>query len=89
MTYLKNFPIDTLKIDRSFVEEIVFNHKDAAIAKTIVQLADNLQLSTIAEGVETREQADMLKNMGCEEFQGFYFSRPQPPAEIEAMLAKR
>lgn len=89
MTYLKNFPIDTLKIDRSFVEEIVFNPKDAAIAKTIVQLADNLQLSTIAEGVETREQADMLKNMGCEEFQGFYFSRPQPPIEIEAMLAKR
>lgn len=88
MTYLKNFPIDTLKIDRSFVEEIVFNQKDAAIAKTIVQLADNLQLSTIAEGVETVEQAEMLKKMGCEEFQGFYFSRPKPPAEIEAMLAK-
>jgi EAL domain-containing protein (putative c-di-GMP-specific phosphodiesterase class I) len=89
MTYLKNFPIDTLKIDRSFVEEIVFNQKDAAIAKTIVQLADNLKLSTVAEGVETVEQAEMLKKMGCEEFQGFYFSRPKPPAEIEAMLAKR
>ena len=89
MTYLKNFPIDTLKIDRSFVEEIVFNQKDAAIAKTIVQLADNLKLSTVAEGVETVEQAEMLKKMGCEEFQGFYFSRPKPPADIEAMLAKR
>lgn len=87
MTYLKNFPIDTLKIDRSFVEEIVFNHKDAAIAKTIVQLAQNLKLSTIAEGVETADQAEMLKTMGCEEFQGFYFSRPLPAAEIEAMLA--
>lgn len=87
MSYLKNFPIDTLKIDRSFVEEIVFNRKDAAIAQTIIQLAENLQLSTIAEGVETEAQAKLLRRMRCEEFQGFYFSRPVAAGEIEQLLA--
>lgn len=86
MSYLKNFPIDTLKIDRSFVEEIVYNRKDAAIAQTIIQLADNLQLSTIAEGVETEAQANMLSRMGCEEFQGFYFNKPLPAADVERLL---
>lgn len=86
MNYLKNFPIDTLKIDRSFVEEIVINLKDAAIAQTIVQLANNLDLATIAEGVETEEQANMLKLMGCAEFQGYYFSKPMPASEIERLI---
>ncbi|MCX4192181.1 EAL domain-containing protein [Methylophaga sp. OBS1] len=86
MSYLKNFPIDTLKIDRSFVEEIVFNRKDAAIAQTIVQLANNLHLSTIAEGVETEAQAALLLDMGCEEFQGFYFSKPMPVSDLSVML---
>jgi diguanylate cyclase (GGDEF)-like protein/PAS domain S-box-containing protein len=88
MSYLKNFPIDTLKIDRSFVEEIVFNRKDAAIAQTIVQLANNLNLSTIAEGVETEAQADLLLKMGCEEFQGFYLNKPMSVAEISALLTR-
>lgn len=87
LSYLKNFPIDTLKIDKSFVDEIVFNRKDAAIAQTIVQLAENLDLRTIAEGVETQEQAKMLAAMGCQEFQGFYFSKPLPVNEIESMLS--
>lgn len=68
MSYLKNFPIDTLKIDKAFVDEIVFNRKDAAIAQTIAQLAENLEIKTIAEGVETQEQADLLSKMGCHEF---------------------
>jgi diguanylate cyclase (GGDEF)-like protein/PAS domain S-box-containing protein len=86
MSYLKNFPIDTLKIDRSFIEDIVFNRKDAAIAQTIVQLAENLELSTVAEGVETEAQARLLDAMGCDEFQGFYFNRPLPVKEIEQLL---
>jgi EAL domain-containing protein (putative c-di-GMP-specific phosphodiesterase class I) len=86
MTYLKNFPIDTLKIDRSFIQDIVFNRKDAAIAQTIVQLADNLELETIAEGVETEAQLRMLKKMGCNECQGFYLSRPVTANEIAQLI---
>ncbi|MCX4188481.1 EAL domain-containing protein [Methylophaga sp. OBS4] len=87
LSYLKNFPIDTLKIDKSFVDEIVSDRKDAAIARTIVQLAENLELRTIAEGVETEEQVKMLSLMGCDEFQGFYFNKPMPVADIEALFA--
>jgi EAL domain-containing protein (putative c-di-GMP-specific phosphodiesterase class I) len=87
LSYLKNFPIDTLKIDKSFVDEIVTDSKDAAIARTIVQLAENLGLRTIAEGVETEEQVNMLRLMGCDEFQGFYFSKPMSVADIEAQFA--
>ncbi|WP_289283526.1 MULTISPECIES: two-component system response regulator [unclassified Methylophaga] len=86
LSYLKNFPIDTLKIDRSFVEEIVSNTKDCAIAQTIVQLADNLQLCTIAEGVETSEQAEVLRKLGCAEFQGFFFSHPMPAQQLRLLL---
>ena len=76
LNYLKNFPIDTLKIDKSFVDGIVNNPKDAAIARTIVQLALNLGLSTIAEGVEYTEQYELLKTMGCDGLQGYLFSKP-------------
>lgn len=69
--------------------EIVFNRKDAAIAKTIIQLVHNLGLSTIAEGVETEAQGTLLREMGCCECQGFYFSRLMPPFEIEKLLAKK
>lgn len=86
LSYLKNFPIDTLKIDRSFVEEIVSNTKDCAIAQTIVQLADNLQLCTIAEGVETSDQAEVLRKLGCAEFQGFFFSHPMPAQQLRLLL---
>jgi len=83
LNYLKNFPIDTLKIDKSFVDEIVTNNKDAAIAQTIVQLAQNLSLTTVAEGVEDSKQQHVLHKMGCDEFQGYLFSKPQPPEMIE------
>lgn len=86
LAYLKNFPIDTLKIDRSFVQDIVFNRKDAAIAQTIVQLAQNLEIDTVAEGVETEAQLKLLERMGCHECQGFYLSRPVSVAEIEQLI---
>ncbi|AFI84300.1 two-component system response regulator [Methylophaga nitratireducenticrescens] len=86
LSYLKNFPINTLKIDKTFVDEIVGNPKDAAIARTIVQLADNLGLRTIAEGVESVEQVNMLTTMGCKELQGYYYSKPLPASEIERLL---
>lgn len=86
LNYLKNFPIDTLKVDKSFIDQIVTNKKDAAIAQTILQLADNLGLLSIAEGVETVEQLDGLKKMGCTQFQGFYFSKPLPAALIDTLI---
>lgn len=86
MSYLKNFPIDTLKIDKSFIDEIVVNDKDAAIAHTIVQLAGNLGLSTIAEGVEYSEQQTVLQEMGCSQLQGYLFSKPLTPELIESMF---
>jgi diguanylate cyclase (GGDEF)-like protein len=88
LSYLKNFPIDTLKIDKSFIDEIVNNVKDAAIAHTIVQLASNLGLSTVAEGVEYLEQQVILQEMGCRQIQGYLFSKPMSPASIEETFFK-
>jgi diguanylate cyclase (GGDEF)-like protein/PAS domain S-box-containing protein len=83
LSYLKNFPIDTLKIDKSFVDEIVTSNKDAAIAQTIIQLAHNLGLVTIAEGVENTQQRQLLEDMGSSEFQGYLYSKPFPAEIIE------
>lgn len=86
LSYLKHFPVDTLKIDKSFVAEIVMNSADAAIARTIIQLAENLGLNTVAEGVETLDQADLLRKMQCHNLQGFYFSKPLPVTQAEQLL---
>jgi len=76
LSYLKHFPIDVLKIDQSFVREIPDDKEDIAIINTIISMGHNLNLSVIAEGVETQEQSQCLSDMGCEWAQGFYFSRP-------------
>lgn len=83
LNYLKQFPIDTLKIDKTFVDEIEGSEKDAAIAQTIVQLARNLGLVTIAEGVENIQQQKLLIDMGCNELQGYFYSKPKDPESIE------
>lgn len=74
--YLKNFPIDALKIDRSFIQDVTTNEADAAITDTIITLAQNLHLDVIAEGVETKEQKDFLLSRNCRYIQGYYFSKP-------------
>jgi len=79
LSYLKRYPIDTLKIDRSFVKDIPADQEDMAITRTIISMAHNLHLKIIAEGVETIEQLEFLRNEGCEQIQGFYFSRPLHP----------
>ncbi len=89
LNYLKNFPLDTLKIDKSFVDEVVTNSKDAAIAQTIVQLACNLGLNTIAEGVETSEQKALLIEMGCTELQGYYYGKPVSASMVEEHYIKK
>ena len=87
LAYLKRFPLDTLKIDREFVRDCVSDPNDAAIAQSIVSLAHSLGLKVVAEGVETQAQLDFLASVGCDEMQGYYFSRPVPEVDCTRMLA--
>src|SRR4051794_13820420 len=84
--YLRAFPISTLKIDRSFVRDIDRDPNSAALAQAIIALASSLKLKVVAEGVETREQLEQLRACGCQELQGFIFSKPLPPEELLARL---
>jgi diguanylate cyclase (GGDEF)-like protein len=83
MSYLQRFPIDKLKIDRSFISDVASNAGDASIVRAIISLAHGLRLKVIAEGVESEEQLGILRRMGCDQYQGFYRSAAVPPAEIE------
>ncbi len=78
LSYLQKLPLNTLKIDRSFVTNIACSHYDAAIAKAIIALAQSLELNITAEGVETQSQLEYLQDRGCHEVQGYYFARPLP-----------
>ena len=84
--HLKRFPIRTLKIDQSFIQDITTEPNDAAIAQAIIALAESLQLKVIAEGVETREQLALLRRYRCDEMQGYLFARPLPAAELLELL---
>ena len=83
LAYLRRFPLDTLKIDIAFIREVTSNPQDAAIARTIIELAHSLNLRTVAEGVETAAQLAFLKEAGCDQLQGYLFSRPLPVAALE------
>ncbi|MBZ5200849.1 EAL domain-containing protein [Planomicrobium chinense] len=88
LSYLKLFPIDTLKIDQYFIRNIEVDQKDAALVKTIIRMAHDLELNVIAEGVETKEQVDFLKTHRCNQAQGYYFNRPLPSQKIEEIYRK-
>jgi diguanylate cyclase (GGDEF)-like protein len=88
LSYLKRLPLDQLKIDQSFVRDLLIDSEDAAIAKTIIALGDSLGLSVIAEGVETEEQRNVLSHHGCRAYQGYLFSRPICAEDFEQFVRK-
>ena len=89
LSYLKRFPVHKLKIDQTFVRDLNFDPDDAAIVSAIIGLAGSLGLETLAEGVETRAQLDVLLGLGCEKFQGYLFARPQAPINADDIFRPR
>jgi EAL domain-containing protein (putative c-di-GMP-specific phosphodiesterase class I) len=88
MSYLRRFPIDKLKIDRSFINDLTTNTDAASIVKAIISLAHSLRLKVVAEGVETAEQLEQLRELGCDQFQGFHRSPAVLPGEIPKFMAR-
>ncbi|HYS54246.1 MAG TPA: EAL domain-containing protein [Thermoanaerobaculia bacterium] len=89
LTYLSRFPLDALKIDQSFVQEIGEGRPNSPIISAVIALAHQLSLSVVAEGVETEQQSVFLRDAKCEHLQGFFFAHPLPPDELEPLLASR
>ena len=89
LSYLKRFPIHKLKIDKSFVDDIATHPDDAAIVKAIIAMAHGLQMSVVSEGVETNDQFEFLREHGCEQYQGYLYSKPLPAAKIESKLKRK
>ncbi len=89
LNYLKRLPLDQLKIDQSFVMEIASDENDAAIVETIISIGKHLALDVMAEGVETEQILQLLREKGCRSYQGYHFSKPLPAADFEALLRNR
>jgi len=87
LSYLQRFPIDTLKIDRSFVTQMMENEENLAIVRTIVALARNLGMDVVAEGVETEDQLKLLRKLECENGQGYLFSSPLGDGQVDQFIA--
>jgi EAL domain-containing protein (putative c-di-GMP-specific phosphodiesterase class I) len=88
LSYLQRFPIDSLKIDKSFVDRLGEGAEASALVRTIVALSETLELGTVAEGIEHSEQAEQLRALGCQLGQGYHFARPLPGDEIVALLRR-
>jgi EAL domain-containing protein (putative c-di-GMP-specific phosphodiesterase class I) len=88
LAYLKRFPIDVLKIDRSFVSGVGNAPEDSAILSAIVRMAHSLGMDVVAEGIETREQVSALRLLGCGRGQGYFFSRPLPAEALQTLISK-
>ena len=88
LNMLSSMPVDILKMDRAFIRNIEYSEKDFRLVKLIMDIARNLKMQVIAEGVETERQLTLLKNAGCDLVQGYYFSRPVPPEEFEKFIIR-
>lgn len=89
LNYLRKFPISSLKIDRSFIQEIAQNQEEVALVKAMIYLSHELNLQVVAEGTETKEVIDLLRDLGCNEVQGYYVSRPLPKEDFERFIIER
>jgi EAL domain-containing protein (putative c-di-GMP-specific phosphodiesterase class I)/CheY-like chemotaxis protein len=89
LSYLKNFPVDILKIDKVFIQDITTEPDHAAITLAVISMAHSLNLQVVAEGVEQESEFDFLRSKGCDELQGYFFSKPKPAAEITEMLENK
>ena len=89
LNMLSSIPIDVLKMDMAFVRNIEHNEKDIQLVELILNIGSNLKIPVVAEGVETRTQLLLLKKMGCDLVQGYYFARPLPASEFEARIIKK
>ena len=88
LTSLKQFPLDSIKIDRSFIHDIASVAEDRALTEAIIAMGKTLSLTVVAQGVETKEQADFLRQNACDEFQGFYLNKPMPADQMTEFLAQ-
>ncbi|MCF6298868.1 MAG: EAL domain-containing protein, partial [Thiomicrorhabdus sp.] len=89
LAYLKRFPVNKLKIDKAFIDDITERESsDAAIVQATIQMSNALNITTIAEGVEEQEQLELLTAMGCDEIQGYFFSKPLTPKNLQAFILK-
>lgn len=88
MSYLARLPVDTLKIDRSFIAPMSASPVHMAIVTTVISLARSLNLRVVAEGVETEQQANLLRLLRCDEAQGYLYSKPVPPEDVPALIPK-
>ncbi len=89
LSYLKNYPVNTVKIDRSFIMDLPNDKENAVLVQAIIAMAHGLRLKVIAEGVETAEQWEYLRSLDCDLVQGYYFGKPMPRAEFEDYLIKQ
>ena len=88
LSYLKGLPIDTLKIDKSFIDNVVEDDSSRIITESMISMVSKLGFETIAEGVETKEQYEYLRDIGCDAIQGYLLGRPEPVSEIEKLLIR-
>ncbi len=86
LSYLKGLPIDTLKIDKSFIDTVISDNNTKIITESIIYMVKRLGYETVAEGVETKEQFEYLKSIECDSIQGYFLGRPMPPDQVEMLL---